>query len=131
MASDDNGDILSLFGIEEDPPKKPPKPGIEFVTTRRVVGGEDESHGQIRAVLVYGGMVLEIPKDAFLAWLQGMKGNGWSGLRRDEHQDIVGGMEEIRRRMGLSAREASKHVGLRNPKKNDPDFDVDDLLNDL
>lgn len=150
MAEEDDG-FLSLFGVDPVEPEKPkakpapkpkakapepkprdsrPPPG-EFKTTRRVVGGEERSEGQYRVAMVFGGMVLEIPEDAFLAFLRGMEGKGWSALRYDEHQDIVGGMREMARRMGIAPRKAAARTEKRAKEKPENEPDLDKLLDDL
>lgn len=137
MSGDD--DILSMFGVGDPPPVEEPKPKAkrkrkakpEFKTTQRVVGGEDAAHGQIRAAMVYGGMVVEIPEPVFLAFVRGMEGKGWSGLRHDEYQDLVGGMKEIRRRMGVTPKEAEAQVEQRVKEKPEDEPDLDALLDGL
>lgn len=146
MAEDDDG-FMSLFGVETTPkeskPKPKPKPKTakkthdpgykvgEFKTTRRVVGGEERSEGSYRAAMVFGGMILEIPEDAFLAWLRGMEGKGWSSLRYDEHQDIVGGMREMARRMGIAPRNAATRMKKREEENPEEEPNLDKLLDDL
>lgn len=129
-------DILSMFGAGPPPaaeqkPKAKPKAASAFKTTRRVVGGENAAHGHIRAVMVYGGMVVEMPEDMFLAFIRGMEGKGWSGLRHDEYLDLVGGMKEIRRRMGITPQEAKARVVLRAKDKPEDEPDLDALLDGL
>lgn len=150
MADEDDG-FMALFGAEAPEPEKPkPKPAAkskkkapekptydpgykpgDFKTTRRVVGGEERSEGQYRAAMVFGGMILEIPEDAFLGFLRGMEGNGWSALRYDEHQDIVGGMREMARRMGIAPRNAAQRTEKRAEEKPEDEPDLDKLLDEL
>lgn len=145
MTNDDVG-FMSLFGVDTEQPAKsksllkpapakksnsPRQKASEFKTTRRVVGGDERSDGVHKAVMVFGGMVLEIPEEAFLAWMRGMEGNGWSSLRYDEHQDIVGGMREMVRRMGIASRQASTRMEKRAQEKPEDEPDLDKLLDDL
>lgn len=148
MMADDEGDFMALFGVgtpaskpnppkpkaKPDPKKKGYDPGYkpgDFKTTRRVVGSEEATEGQYRACMVFGGMIMEVPVDAFLAWLRGMEGNGWSALRTDEHQDIVGCMREMARRMGIAPKLASAMTSKRAEEKPEDEPDLDKLLDEL
>lgn len=118
------------FEFDEEAPK-PPRPASDFRTTVRVVGGEEAHVGVRSAALVYGGMVVQIPEPIFLAWLRGHEGKGWNGIRQDEFRDLVGGMKEIRRRMGVAARDSTAMVKKREAEKPPDEPDLDKLLGDL
>jgi hypothetical protein len=151
--SDEDAAFLMSDGEGYEPPPLPePKPKVkkpakeaepsksddprghniaDFRTTRRVAGGEERSEGQYRAAMVFGGMILEIPEGAFLGFLRGMEGKGWSALRYDEHQDIVGGMREMARRMGIAPKLANARTEKRAEEKPEDEPDLDALLADL
>lgn len=149
MAGDDDEplDFLSLSddGPEPEPaPKTKPEPApkpkvkksskkrISFKTTQRFVGDEDQMHNMPQAVMVYGGMIVQLPAPIFAVFLRGMEGKGWSGLRHDEYKDLVGGMREIARRMDLTPAYLQQVLGERNAEpKEDDEPDLDDLLEGL
>lgn len=147
MTGDDDEplDFLSLPDDDPEPAPKPepkPKPKakakksskkrISFKTTKRFVGDEEQMHNMPQAVMVYGGMIVHLPAPVFAAFLRGMEGKGWSGLRHDEYKDLVGGMREIARRMDLTPAYLRQVLGEREAEpKEDDEPDLDDLLEGL
>lgn len=132
-------DPLGFFDVaveESEAPKPKPKAKkpkakerISFKTTERFVGDEEQMHNMPQAVMVYGGMIVKMPEPVFASFLRGMEGKGWSGLRRDEYRDLVGGMREIARRMGLTPEYLRQAKGEGEPDEDD--VDLDDLLKGL